>query len=287
MAVIMAVASGKGGVGKTTVVANLGIKLAQQGFNVCLVDADVAMANLSLILGMQAAPITLHDVLLGQSSVDDAIYDGPGGVKVVPSGLSLESYRKVDPERLRAVMESLRTKFDYVLVDVAAGIERTVTAALAACDNTMLVTMPDPPSIADVLKIRMTAQGLGSKPIGVIINFVRKEKGEIEEEDIMKMLELPAYGIIPYDPEIRKTFLEERAKPVVLRKPTAPSSIAFGKAADRISGRIEIEAGKAAVAEAAQKSAKKQGGGIGSILSSFARIFSGRKRQMPSIEKLK
>lgn len=237
MARVIAIASGKGGVGKTTITANLGVAMAKRNFSVCLVDADVAMANLSLVLGLQSAPISLHDVLLGQSGIEDAIYDGPEGVHIVPSGLSLESYRKVDPERLRSVVESLRTRYDFVLVDIAAGIEKTVTAALAACDETMLVTMPDPASIADVLKIRMTSQSLGSKPIGVIVNFIRKEKGEISEEDIMKMLELPSYGSIPYDPEVRKTFLEERAKPVVLRNPKAPATLAFIKCAEKITGK--------------------------------------------------
>src|SRR3989338_8722844 len=103
----IAIVSGKGGVGKTSICANLGIALAQRGVSVCLVDADIAMANLSLLLGMQSSPITLHDVLLGEAGVQDAIYDGPKGVKFVPSGLSLENYRRVDSERLAKVVTSI------------------------------------------------------------------------------------------------------------------------------------------------------------------------------------
>ena len=185
---VIALISGKGGVGKTTITANLGIALAKRGLNVCLVDADIAMANLSLILNMQNSPITLHDVLLGEATVQDAIYDGPAGLKFMPSGLSLENYRRVDSERLQSIIESIRPLFDFVLLDCAAGIEKNVMAAVSASDEVLLIAMPTSPSIADVLKAKITAQRLGSKPIGILVNFVRAEKGEIKKDDIMKML---------------------------------------------------------------------------------------------------
>ena len=101
---VITIASGKGGTGKTTLTANLGIALAKAGKKVLLVDADVAMANLSLILGMQSSPITLHDVLLGESQVHDSIYDGPSGLHFIPSGLSLDNYKRVDSERLAGII---------------------------------------------------------------------------------------------------------------------------------------------------------------------------------------
>src|SRR3989344_3148945 len=128
MSRVIALASGKGGVGKTTITANLGIALAQRGQRVLLIDADIAMANLSLILGMHSSPITLHDVLLGEASIQDAIYDGPAGIAFIPSGLSLESYRRVDSERLEQVVESIKDQFDFILLDAPAGIEKNVTA---------------------------------------------------------------------------------------------------------------------------------------------------------------
>jgi MinD-like ATPase involved in chromosome partitioning or flagellar assembly len=129
--------------------------------------------------------------------------------------------------------------------------------------------MPDPASIADVLKIRITAQGLGSTPIGVVVNFIRKEKGEVGDADIMKMLELPAYGLIPYDPEVRKTFLDERAKPVMLRSPKAPSSVAFGKTAAKLSGKeVPTTSGVE----------KKKGPGILEIFRNLFRRKSGKTK---------
>jgi septum site-determining protein MinD len=239
---IITIASGKGGVGKTTITANLGIALAQRGQRVLVVDADVAMANLSLLLGMQSSPITLHDVLLGESNVRDSIYEGPSGIHFIPSGLSIETYRRVDPERLEAVIKQVADNYDFVLMDAPAGIEKSVMAALAAADEILLTTIPNSPSVADVLKTKIVAQRIGSKPIGVILNFLRGEKGEISSEDIMKMLELPVYGMIPYDPEVRRSFMQENVAPVIVRRPESPAAMAIKKMAAKLSGvSVEME----------------------------------------------
>ena len=259
-------ASGKGGVGKTVITANLGISLAKRGKRVLLIDADIAMANLSLLLGMQSSPITLHDVLLGESLITDAIYDGPQGVKFIPSGLSLESYRRVDSERLESVIKEVADNYDFVLIDAPAGIEKNVMSALSAAEEILLITMPNSPSIADVLKTKIVAQRLGSKPIGVVINFSRGERGEISEEDIMKMLELPIYGLIPFDDEIRKSFMQEKVSPVVVRKPDAPAAVAIQKCAAKLAGlSVKIE------------SPSKQG----FFSRIFGGMFGGRKKPKP------
>ncbi len=230
------IASGKGGVGKTTLAANIGVALAQKNFKVLLIDADVAMANLSLLLGMQASPITLHDVLVGESNIEDAIYEGPAGTNFIPSGLSLESYRRVDTERLEALVKQVANRYDFVLLDAPPGIEKNVMSAIAAADEVLLITMPTSPSIADVLKTKIISQRLGSAPIAVVVNFSIGEKGEISNEDIMKMLELPVYGTIPYDPEVRRSFMQQKVQPIMIRKPTSPAAIAMRKVAAKLAG---------------------------------------------------
>jgi len=224
---IIAMASGKGGVGKTTITANLGIALARRGKSVCLIDGDVAMANLSLLLGMHSSPITLHDVLLGESTIHDATYDAPEGVKFIPSGLSLESYKRSDSERLESVVEEIRDLYDFILIDTPAGIEKNVLSVLAASDEVLLITLPNSASIADVLKTKITAQRLGTKSIGLVLNFVYEEKGEIDKDDIMKMLELPVLISIPYDAEVRRSFMQEKVQPVIMRKPKTPASVSI------------------------------------------------------------
>ncbi len=233
---IISLVSGKGGVGKTTITANLGIALAKRNLKVCLIDADVAMANLSLLLNMQSSPITLHDVLLGESNILDAIYDGPHGIKFIPSGLSLESYRRVDTERLATLIESIANQFDFILLDAPAGIEKNVMAAMHASDEVLLITMPTSPAVADVLKAKLVAQRIGIRTTGVIINFFRGEKGEITKDDIMKMLELPVFGIIPFDDEVRKSFMQQKVAPVMLRKPKSSAAVAIQKTAAKLAG---------------------------------------------------
>lgn len=233
---VIAIASGKGGVGKTTLTANIGIALAKMNQKVLMVDGDVAMANLSLLLGMHSSPITLHDVLLGESVVQDAIYDAPLGSKFIPSGLSLENYRRVDQERLEGIITSITAEYDFVLIDAPPGIEKGVLSALSASDEILLLTTPDTAAMSDVLKTKIIAQRLGVKVIGFVINMVRGEKGEISKDDLMTVLELPCYGIVPYDIEVRKSFMQEKVSPVIMRSPNSPASAAITKIAAKIAG---------------------------------------------------
>ena len=244
MARVIAMASGKGGTGKTTLTANLGIALSKVGKKVLLIDADVAMANLSLLLGMQGSPITLHDVLLGEAQVKDAVYDGPMGIHFIPSGLSLENYKRVDSERLAGVIHEIEEDYDFILLDAAAGIEKNVLSALSASNETIIITMPTSPSVADALKTKIVAQRLGSKTIGVIINMTRNEKGEITKQDISNMLELPVLGAVPFDDEVRRSFMQGKVAPVSVRKPDAIAVAEFLKIAQRLTGLKIVEEAK-------------------------------------------
>ncbi len=239
--VLISVASGKGGVGKTTVVANLGPAIAKLGPSVLLVDADIAMANLSLMFGIHSAPITLHDVLLGDAEIYDAMYDGPWGVKIVPSGLSLQAYRRIDPHRLEDVLKDVKKDFEYVLVDVPAGIGDNALAAISATEEMILVITPDPASLADALKTKAMAERLGVKPTGVIVNMVRNLPGEARDKEIVKVLEVPVYGRIPDSDEVRKALLQKKPKPLVVLNPKSKVSQAFFRIAERITGIKHVE----------------------------------------------
>ncbi len=236
MARIIAITSGKGGAGKTTVTANLGIALAQQGQKVLMIDADIAMANLSLLLGMQNTPITLHEALLGESTVTDCIYDGPKGTEIIPSGLSLQSYRRIDPTRLKPVVDSIQNKYDYILIDTAAGIERITLAAYSACSEVLLVVEPSPSGVADALKAKISAQKLNCKVIGFALNKVFNEKGEIRAENVSQMLELPAFASIPFEENVRRSFYEER-QPFILSGKDSDAVREIQKLAGRLTGK--------------------------------------------------
>lgn len=258
MGEIITIASGKGGVGKTTLTANLGIALSEIGFKVLLIDADIAMSNLSLLVGLENPPITLHDVLLGSSSAQDAIYDGPGKIKIIPSGLSISNYQRVDVERLVSVVKNLITDFDYILIDAPAGIDKNVISAISASTQVLLITEPTSPSVADVFKVKIVCERLNQKVRGVIVNKVSEVKGEISEKEIMKMLEVPSYGTIPYSLDVRESFLLKKIKPLLIHNPNSPSSNSFRYIARRLSGR-----------EVAMKDKKK-----GGFFAFIKRLFS-------------
>ena len=137
------IASGKGGTGKTTVTVNLGTSLAQLGKETFILDADIGMANLGLVLGLESVPVTLHEVLAGKASVDDAIYEGPNGLKVVPSGISLQGFQNADPEKMKDVMRDLIGRSDFLLIDAPAGISKDGVVALAIADEVILVVNPE------------------------------------------------------------------------------------------------------------------------------------------------
>lgn len=237
MGEIITIVSGKGGVGKTTLTANLGLALTEQGYSVLLIDADIAMSNLSLLIGVDNPPITLHDILLGSSSVGDATYDGPGKLKIIPSGLSISTYQRVDVERLVSIVKSLYNQYDYILIDAPAGIDKNVIAAMSSSTQILLITEPTSPSVADVFKVKIVAERLNLKVLGVIINKVSNISGEISEKEIMKMLELPCYGKIPYAEDIRESFLLKKIKPLLIHAPNGSSANSFRAIARKITGK--------------------------------------------------
>jgi septum site-determining protein MinD len=222
---VITVASGKGGVGKTTITANLGVALATFGEEVIVLDADVAMANLELILGMEGKNITLHHVLSGEANIEDAIYEGPGGVKVVPAGISLEGLRKIKLDMMEKVLESLIEKADILLIDAPAGLEKDALSAIAASQEMLLVTTPEVPSISDSLKTKIVADKLGVDIIGVIINREQHDKTFLTISEIETILEVPVISVVPEDQEVSRA--AAFGEPLVVKNPKSPTSNAI------------------------------------------------------------
>lgn len=230
---IIAVASGKGGVGKTSITANVGVALAKMGKSVIIVDTDMQMANLGLMLGMEGRPITIQDVLVGEASLTDAIYDGPGGVKFVPAGLSIDKYRRIDEEKLVDVIKELAKKADIVLLDTAAGVGSDVLTTLHAATEVLVVTMAESVAVADALKLIMIAERrLGLDITGVVIEMYKGMKQEMTSKEIQKALQTEVIGVIPEDPRFRECSLD--GFPVVMKYPTSEG----GKAVINLAARL-------------------------------------------------
>lgn len=231
---VITIASGKGGTGKTTVTVNLGTSLAQFGKNAYIMDADIGMANMGLAIGLEDVPVTLHEVLAGKANIHDAIYEGPGGVKVVPSGISLQGFQQANPERLKDVLKDLIELCDFLIVDAPAGISRDGVIPLAVADDVILVVNPELSSIVDGLKTKILAEVVGGHVLGVIINRAGVEKPEFVKQKMEKVLGVKVIGTIPEDPNIRKA--ASFKIPVVIKYPTSPASVAIKHIAAELAG---------------------------------------------------
>ncbi len=227
MARIIILSSGKGGTGKTTVTANLGIALAKRGKKVIALDADVTMANLGLMLSLEGKKITLHEVLSGKKNAKQAVYNGPAGLKVVPCGMSLEGVQKVKLGRLKKVVLELADNVDFLLVDSSSGMGHDSITALAVAQEAILVVTPNFASILEAMKIKRVVERLHTKAPGIIINRASRERTDLSQREIESILELPVIGVIPEDIEVKRAVALGEA--VVLRSPKAPAAKAFKK----------------------------------------------------------
>ena len=231
---VFTLASGKGGTGKTTLTVNIGTSLAQLGKRTYIMDADIGMANLGLLLGLEDVPITLHEVLAGKASISDAVYEGPGGVKVVPSGISLQGFQQANPELLKDVLTELATRCDFLLIDAPAGISRDGVIPLAIADEVLLVVNPELSSIVDALKTRILTEVVKGHVFGAIINRTGADGNELVREKMEKVLGVKVIGTVPDDPNIRKS--ASYKTPVVVKFPDSAASVAIRGIAAGLAG---------------------------------------------------
>lgn len=233
-ACVYTIASGKGGTGKTTTTLNLGTALAMLGKKTIVLDADIGMANLGLLLGLEKSKITLHEVLSGSANINEAVYEGPAGLRVVPSGLSLRGFQNSKPDKLKEVMGALIEGMDYVLIDAPAGISKDGVIPLAVADKVILVVNPELASMADALKTKALTEMLGRYIEGVVLNRAELEKTEINRNKVSELLGAKVLEMVPEDANVRRSAAFK--VPIVVRAPKSPASIAFKRLAASIAG---------------------------------------------------
>lgn len=238
---VYTIASGKGGTGKTTATLNIGTALAMLGKKTVILDADIGMANLGLLLGLERSKITLHEVLSGTAQIKDAIYDGPAGLKVVPSGLSLKGFQTSNPEKLKEVMTAIVEGMDFVLIDAPAGISKDGVIPLAVADKVILVVNPELSSMADALKTKALTEMLGRSVEGVVLNRAELEKTEINRNKVSELLGVKVLEMIPEDANVRRSAAFK--VPIVIRAPKSPAAIAFSRVAALLAGEKYKENG--------------------------------------------
>jgi septum site-determining protein MinD len=231
------VTSGKGGVGKTTTTANLGAALAQRGAKVALVDADVGLRNLDIVLGLENR-VRYHvlDVLESKVSLDDALINDKrvGTLSLLAAAQSREK-DDVDTEQMRALIEQLRDRFDYVIVDSPAGIEKGFTNAVVGAQEAIIVCTPEVSSVRDADRV-VGLLGNRFSP-QLIVNRIRpalvKRGKMLSVDDVNGILRLPLLGVLSDEADVIVS--TNRGEPVVFNA-ASRIGIAYRTIAARIAG---------------------------------------------------
>ncbi|NLW40883.1 MAG: MinD/ParA family protein [Tissierellia bacterium] len=179
---VLAITSGKGGVGKTNFAINLAISIKRLGHKVLVLDADLGLANVEILTGTNAK-YTILDLILGRKSINEIINTGPEEIKLISGGSGLEELSVMDDEniiRLIEELERLESSIDFIIIDTGAGISDLVTKFVMAADEVIIVTTPDPTSIMDAYTMIKTLinNGYESK-LNVVTNMVNNKKEAI------------------------------------------------------------------------------------------------------------
>ena len=225
-------ASGKGGVERSTLTANLGLAITKMGKTTVVLDASLTIPNLGSMFKLEKVPYTLNDVLAGEIPLGDAIYRGPSGLKIIPAGVTLDQVKKALPNRLPEVLSELPIKTEFLLIDAPGGLRRETVAAFRAGREMLLVTLPEIAAALNMMKTRLIAEFLGLKPIGVIVNRALREEFELTSSEIGHLLNLPVLAEVPEDVNIKKSF--NLGKITVDASPNSPASKAIKALAKKL-----------------------------------------------------
>jgi len=190
---VYTIAGGKGGVGKSTTVASIGITLAEVGEAVALVDADLSMANLATIMGVEADR-GIHQVLAGEAALDDVTVETERGITLVPGDHGLDLVREADPANMREVIEPLAADHDVVLVDTGAGLDHETLVATGLADGTVLTTTPRREAVADVAKTAEFVEHADAEVLGAVVT---RATAETDPAAVAETLGVPLLGVVP------------------------------------------------------------------------------------------
>ena len=233
---VFVVTSGKGGVGKTTTTANLGVALARLGKQVALVDADIGLRNLDLVLGLEKRIVyDVVDLAEGRCQPRQALIKDKrlSGLYLMPAAQT-KAKDSISEEQMERVAESLSAEFDIVLIDCPAGIEHGFRNAIAGADEAIVVTMPEVAAIRDADRILGM---LGTRRARLVVNRVRPEMVQsgdmLSVEDVGDILRREILGVVPDDEEIIDT--TNRGQPLAL-DPSRRLSAVYTAMARRLLG---------------------------------------------------
>ena len=232
---VIAVASGKGGVGKTNVTVNLGVALAQQGKQVLLMDADLGLANIDVMLGVHPQYNLLH-VLDGSKTLQEIIVEGPAGMKIIPAASGIQKMAELSPAEHAGMIQAfseLEQHIDILLIDSAAGIADSVISFTRAAQEVIVVVCDEPASITDAYAlIKLLSRDYQLEHFHIIANMTRSVQEGRELFNKISMVcerfldvNLDFMGIVPFDEDLRLAVKKQHA--VVEFRPQSKSATAF------------------------------------------------------------
>ncbi len=238
-ATIVTITSGKGGVGKTTATANLGVALASMGLRVVCIDADIGLRNLDVVMGLENRIVyDFVDVVEGRCKLRQAMIRDKRleNLYLIPAAQTRDK-TAVSPQDMVRLGNELREDFDWVLVDSPAGIERGFRNAIAPADAVLIVTNPEVSAVRDADRIIGLIEAEEKGPGRLILNRVKPEmvkRGDmLATEDILDVLAIELIGIVPEDEKV--TVATNQGVPIALDPRTRAGS-AFRNIARRLTG---------------------------------------------------
>jgi flagellar biosynthesis protein FlhG len=231
----ISVTSGKGGVGKTTIVCNMAFELGRQGHKVLILDGDLGMANVDIMFGHRA-PLNVSHVLDGRCALEEIIIEMANNVFLIPGGSGVYGLSRLDSLQKHALLDQIgqiNRSFDYMLVDTAPGIDDNVLYLNAAAQEVMVVVTPDPTSLTDAYAlIKMLNMRYRENRFAIVTNMVRDEN---EGRQVFQKLSdvasrflcvsLDYWGFIPNDLIVRQSIRAQQL--VIATQSRCPASIAI------------------------------------------------------------
>ncbi len=242
---VVAVTSGKGGVGKTNLALGLSLALAKAGYRVMILDADMGLANIDVILGL-IPRYNLAHVFAGERRIEEILQAGPAGLWIIPGGSGIEELANLEPLALTKLLQeiaALGQNLDYLFIDTGAGISRQVLAFILAADEVLLVTTPEPTALTDaygLIKVFNRHQGKGK--IKLVINMVTNEQeGFDAAQKLISVvhqflnIKIEVAGFIPSDTAVQDAVRKHQA--YLLAFPRSPASLSTIKIASSLGER--------------------------------------------------